>query len=105
MLPLVTYGITEASTTRSPSRPCTRIVAGSTTDCSPVPIAAVGRARPAAQEEPPGADHRRVAPLERRCHRDRQLRRVLHVDLEMILQVLADPRQVCSHVDAEPAEH
>ena len=41
MLPLVTYGKTEASTTRSPSRPCTRIDAGSTTDRSSTPMAAV----------------------------------------------------------------
>src|SRR6478735_6716059 len=31
MLPLVTYGITEASTTRRPATPWTRMVAGSTT--------------------------------------------------------------------------
>src|SRR3954462_15584035 len=41
MLPLVTYGNTEASTTRSPSTPCTRLDDGCTTDMSAVPIFAV----------------------------------------------------------------
>jgi len=41
MLPLVTKGNTDASTTRRPSTPCTRIVAGSTTDISSTPMAAV----------------------------------------------------------------
>ena len=41
MLPLVTYGKTDASTTRRPSVPCTFIVAGSTTDISSTPILAV----------------------------------------------------------------
>src|SRR5450759_3782436 len=38
MLPLVTYGITEASTTLSPSSPCTPMVNGSTTDIASTPI-------------------------------------------------------------------
>src|SRR6266536_2882663 len=38
MFPFVTYGKTDASTTRRPSSPCTRIVSGSTTDSSSVPI-------------------------------------------------------------------
>ncbi len=38
MFPLVTYGITDASTTRSPSTPCTRMLPGSTTAISSVPI-------------------------------------------------------------------
>src|SRR6516164_1518519 len=41
MLPLVTYGITEASTTRRPETPCTSRLAGSVTDSGPVPIAQV----------------------------------------------------------------
>ena len=38
MLPFVTYGNTEASTTRRPSTPWTRIEVGSVTDMSSVPI-------------------------------------------------------------------
>src|SRR6266699_3137501 len=38
MLPLVTYGIAEASTTRKPSIPCTFMLVGSTTDPSTAPI-------------------------------------------------------------------
>ncbi len=41
MLPLVMYGIDEASTTRSPSSPWTPIVSGSSTDASSTPIRAV----------------------------------------------------------------
>ena len=41
MFPLVMYGITEASTTRNPSSPCTRSEAGSVTASAPVPILAV----------------------------------------------------------------
>lgn len=41
MLPLVTYGIAEASTTRRPSSPCTRMLVGSTTERGSVPIFAV----------------------------------------------------------------
>src|SRR6202012_4729546 len=41
MLPLVTYGMTDASTTRSPDTPCTAIDSGSVTDSGPVPIAHV----------------------------------------------------------------
>ena len=41
ILPDGMVGMTEASTTRNPSMPCTRNVAGSTTDISSVPIAHV----------------------------------------------------------------
>src|SRR5256885_15210561 len=41
MLPLVMYGIAEASTTRRPGIPCTDMLDGSTTDPLPVPILAV----------------------------------------------------------------
>ncbi len=54
----------------------------------------VGRARAAAQEQPAGADQRPVAPLERGRDRDRLLAAVLDVDLEVILQVLADAGQL-----------
>ena len=40
VLPRGTIGITDASATRSPSMPRTRS-SGSTTDCSPLPIAQV----------------------------------------------------------------
>ncbi len=60
----------------------------------------VGRPWPAAQEEPPGADGRPVTPFQRRRDRDRELGPELHVDLQVILQVLADAGQVGDHVDA-----
>ncbi len=41
MLPLVTYGMTLASTARRPSTPWTRIVSGSTTESPSTPIRAV----------------------------------------------------------------
>ena len=41
MLPLVTKGKTLASTTLRPSVPCTRMLVGSVTDMSSVPIFAV----------------------------------------------------------------
>src|ERR1700751_1299399 len=41
MLPLVTYGMADASTTRNPETPCTRSDDGSVTASGPVPIAQV----------------------------------------------------------------
>src|SRR5215472_15043649 len=41
MFPFVTYGITDASTTRSPETECTRRDDGSVTDIGPLPIAQV----------------------------------------------------------------
>ena len=41
MLPFVTYGITDASTTARPSMPYTLIVFGSVTDIASAPIFAV----------------------------------------------------------------
>src|SRR5438552_3730526 len=38
MLPFVTYGIDEASTTRRPSVPCTRRLLGSSTDAASAPM-------------------------------------------------------------------
>ena len=55
----------------------------------------------AAQEQPVGADPRPVPPLEVLLHAHRLLTRVLDVHLEVVLQVLADTRQVVYHVDAE----
>ena len=64
----------------------------------------VRRAGAGPPEQPLGADHRPVAPLQRGRHRDRLLAGVLDVDLEVILQVLADARQVGDHVDAVLAQ-
>src|SRR6201986_649604 len=41
MFPLVTYGMTDASTTRSPDTPWTASDSGSVTDSGPVPMAQV----------------------------------------------------------------
>ncbi len=57
-----------------------------------------------AQEQPLGADERSPPHLQLRLQRDRLLARVLHVDLEMVLHVLADSRQVVHHRDAQRAE-
>ena len=46
------------------------------------------------QEQPPGADARAVAPLERGGDRHRELGRELDIDLEVILEVRADAGQV-----------
>ncbi len=61
-------------------------------------------ARPAAEEQPPESDPRTPAPLEVRRHRDRLGAGVLHVDLQVVLEVLAHAGQVVHHVDAERAE-
>ena len=56
---------------------------------------------PDAEEQPLRADERPLPLLQRRLHRHRLRARVLHVDLEMVLQVLADAGQVVHDVDAE----
>src|SRR5439155_18949963 len=61
----------------------------------------VGGPRAAAQEQPLRADHGAVAPLQRGRDRHRQLRAVLDVHLQVVLQVLAHAGQVGDHVDAE----
>ena len=64
----------------------------------------VRRTRAGAEEEPLEAHPGAVAPFHRRCHRDGLLRRVLDVDLEVILEVLADTRKVVHDVDVECIE-
>ena len=61
----------------------------------------IRRAGPAAQEEPARADLRPPPLLQRRLHRHRLRRCVLDVDLEVILEVLADGREIVDDVDAE----
>ena len=70
----------------------------------PAALEVVGRPGPAAAKQPPRAHRGPVAPLQRRRHRDRLLARVLDIDLQVVLQVLAHPRQVGHHVDAEPGQ-
>src|SRR5215469_12989874 len=65
----------------------------------------VGRARPAAQEQPARTDERTVTPLERRRDRDGLRAGVLHVYLEVILQVLADTAQVVRDLDTGDLQH
>ena len=50
------------------------------------------------------ADERPLPLLQRGLHRHRLRARVLDVDLEVVLQVLADARQVVDDVDAERLE-
>jgi hypothetical protein len=58
-----------------------------------------------AVEQPLGADCRLVVPFSASgIQRNRLGARVLQVHLEMVLQVLADARQVVNHLDVEPLE-
>ena len=61
----------------------------------------VRRARPAAEEEPLRADERALPFLQGRLHRHRLRARVLDVDLEVVLQVLADALEVVDDIDSE----
>ena len=61
----------------------------------------VGGAGAGPPEQPLRADHGTVAPLQRGRDRHRQLRAVLDVHLQVVLQVLAHAGQVGDHVDAE----
>ena len=63
----------------------------------------VRRAR-AAAEEPLQPDPRALPLLQRRLHGDRLLAAVLDVDLEVVLEVLADAGEVVHHVHAERLE-
>ena len=67
----------------------------------PARLEVVRRARAAAEEEPLRADQRPLPLLQRGLHRDRLRARVLHVHLEVVLQVLADAGQVVHDGDAE----
>ncbi len=64
----------------------------------------IRRSGPAPEEQPLEADPRLAPVGERRLHRDRQLAPVLDVDLEMVLEVLADARQVVDDRHAERLE-
>ena len=64
----------------------------------------VGGPGPALSQQPLGADLGPVLHREVGRHRHRLRARVLHVDLEVVLEVLAHPRQVADHVDAQGAQ-
>ena len=66
----------------------------------PARLEVVRRTGPGAEEQPLEPDPGPVAPLHRRRHRDGLLGPVLDVDLEVVLQVLADAGQVVHDVDA-----
>ena len=70
----------------------------------PARLEVVRRAGPGAEEEPLEADERLPVPLQRRRDRDGLLGAVLDVDLEVVLQVLADAREVVDDVDPERLE-
>ncbi len=61
----------------------------------------VAGADPGAGEQPLRTDRRLVPPLQRRVQRDRLLAGVLHVHLQVVLQVLADAGQVVHQWNAE----
>ena len=67
----------------------------------PAALEVVGGAVAAAREQPLQEHLRPVAVQQRRRHRHGLLAAVLHVHLEVVLQVLADARQVVDDVDAE----
>src|SRR5581483_6793491 len=64
----------------------------------------VRRPRAGAEEEPLRGHAGPVPPLQRRRDRDGQSRRVLDVDLEVILEVLADAGQVVDRANADRLE-
>ncbi|MCY1359422.1 hypothetical protein D9M69_459920 [compost metagenome] len=64
----------------------------------------VAGAEAGAPEHPLRADLRLVPPLQRRVQRDRLLAGVLQVHLQVVLEVLADARQVVHHRHAEIAQ-
>src|SRR5438105_2037533 len=119
MLPFGTYGNTDASTTRRPSTPCTRIVDGSTTDSSSAPMRhvqdvdpeyrmrtcvvivkdvacfdVVGRISFGVVIVTLRAAERSIPLLKRGLHGHGLRARVLDVVLGVVLEVLADSRQV-----------
>ncbi|MNV82020.1 hypothetical protein D3C71_1757310 [compost metagenome] len=57
-----------------------------------------------AEQQPLGADRRLVPPLQRRIERHRLLAGVLQVQLQVVLEVLADPGQVVHQRDVEVAQ-
>ena len=63
-----------------------------------------GRAEPPFQQDPLQADARLVPGPLRRVQRDRLGARVLDVDLQMVLEIAADARQVRHRRDLEPFE-
>ncbi len=70
----------------------------------PAALEVVRRAGSPAQEQPLGADEGSPPHLQLRLQRHRLLAGVLHVDLEVILQVPADGRQVVHDGDVQPGE-
>ena len=64
----------------------------------PATLEMVRRPGTAAEKEPLEAYPRPLAPLERRCDGDGPRARVLDVDLEMVLEVLAHPHEVLHDV-------
>src|SRR5438094_400393 len=121
MLPFVMEGNTDASMTRRPSIPWTRKDPGSTTAIGsaaspieqvrvrdvvvapgePASLEVVRRPRTPLEQEPLQTDPRPVPPAEVRRDRDGLGARVLDVDLQVILEVLADARHVLHDVDPE----
>ena len=65
----------------------------------------VGHAEPAPEQHPFEADPELAQRVHPAVQRDRLLAGVLDVDLGMVLQVLADARQVVQHLDARGLEH
>src|SRR3546814_11541321 len=68
--------------------------------CSSDLLEVAGGAEAGPEEKPVDADQRLVPRLQRRVERDRLRAGVLHVDLQVVLQVLADARQVVRDGDA-----
>ena len=67
-------------------------------------VGLVARAHALLEEEPLEADHDHAVRLQVAVERDRLLAAVLHVNLQMVVQVLADARQVDRRRDADRAQ-
>src|SRR5204863_3858412 len=70
----------------------------------PARLEVVRRTGPGPEQEPAERDARSVAPLERRRDRDGKLRPALDVDLEVVLEVLADAGEIVARPDADSLE-
>ncbi len=70
----------------------------------PAGLEMIGRPQAILAQQPACADQRAIPPVDRGVQGDRLLARHLEIKLQVILQVLADARQIVHHLDAERAQ-